>query len=185
MKNWYSPSKNAFFSEEKHGNNIPADAIEKNEQDFEALKNSQSQGFAIVPSDDGEPICISCINLLSIDDLANFKRKAVQQEKCRLRDSGVIVDGILFDTDAGARLAYLELSTQFALDSTFVTEWKASTGQWVTMDAALFEKVIEAGKLRISELFTWQSKLDAQITIALATNNKEALLSIVTNKTDV
>jgi hypothetical protein len=94
------------------------------------------------------------------------KRKKVQEEKCRIRDGGFYVDDVLFDSDDGARIAYLELAMQLNANPSFTTFWKASEGVWVTMDAYLFSRVYEEGADHIKQVFEWQSIKDAEITSA-------------------
>lgn len=116
----------------------------------------------------------------TINQIANEKRYAVQAEKCRVRDAGTMVNGVLFDTDLSARIAYMELFTQFAAEPTFTVAWKASNGNWVTMTAALYQQVMAAGKARIQAAFAWQAGKDAEIDAALAAGDKTALEAIST-----
>lgn len=83
--------------------------------------------------------------------------------KNALRDGGFLVDGVLWDSDAGARLAYAELAQRLAADPSFTTRWKASEGQWVTMTAALFAAVYTAGAAHIAAAFAWQEAEEARL----------------------
>ena len=93
---------------------------------------------------------------------------ATRVEKSRRRDSGVTVNGVLFDTDYNARTAYNELAIQFMLNPGFVVEgWKASDGQWVNMDASLYQQLMSAGHKHIKACFEWQQAEEAKINAAI------------------
>lgn len=83
--------------------------------------------------------------------------------KNAMRDGGFLVDDVLWDSDAGARLAYAELAQRLAADPLFTTRWKASEGQWVTMTAALFAAVYTAGAAHIAAAFAWQEAEEARL----------------------
>lgn len=104
----------------------------------------------------------------SLADLAAEKMAAIQAEKNRVRDGGFIHAGVRYDSDAEARLAYLELATKLAQDSTYSTPWKASAGAWVQMDAALFSALQPAYEAHISACFAWQGAREQEIAAALA-----------------
>ena len=52
----------------------------------------------------------------------------VNTKKNRKRDGGFTFDGIRYDTDQSARLAYAELAVKLMRDPSFTTMWKASEG---------------------------------------------------------
>ena len=94
--------------------------------------------------------------------------KKQQAEKSKARDAGVYinVDGrdVLFDTDVNARMAYADFYTAVKEDPLFkVDYWKASTGEWICMDAAMYQKVRAAGTAHIMAIHNWQSKKDAEL----------------------
>ena len=75
-------------------------------------------------------------------------------EKKAARDRGILVDGILFDTDIEARIAYIEFMLKTIQNPSYsVSNWKASEGVWVTMDAVLFNKLVTALEGRLTSLF--------------------------------
>lgn len=104
--------------------------------------------------------------LPSLEALKAAKSAAVQAEKVRVRDAGFLVGETLFDSDNAARTAYLELAMNLQWDNVYTTEWKASEGKWVTMDAVLFMQVKAAGTAHISALFDWQKGKDQVIALA-------------------
>lgn len=104
----------------------------------------------------------------SLSEVATTRLAAIQVEKCRARDGGFLVDGVLFDSDQAARTAYLELALRFQVEPTFSTRWKASSGVWVTMDATLFGRIQEAGTVHIQAAFAWQEARDAEVAAILA-----------------
>ena len=96
-------------------------------------------------------------------ELKAAKFQAVQAEKVRARDGGFLVADTLFDSDISARTSYNELGLRLAQNPSFTTQWKASSGQWVTMDAALYAQVMTAGEAHITEVFAWQAAKEVEI----------------------
>ena len=104
----------------------------------------------------------------ALADLAAAKLMAVNEGKNKALDGGFIHDGVLFDSDAKARPAYLELALKLGQDATYSTRWKASTGSWVTMDAALFAALQPAYETHIQSCFGWQAAREQEVAAALA-----------------
>lgn len=103
-----------------------------------------------------------------IHGIAAKKLAAINEAKNLALDSGFTFDGVLYDSDSKARLAYLELALKLGQDATYSTPWKASTGQWVTMDAALFAALQPAYEAHIAGCFAWQAAREAEVAAALA-----------------
>lgn len=116
--------------------------------------------------------------LPNMDEARAAKLAAIQAEKNRVRDGGFPVGGVLFDSDAGARLAYLELENKLAVDQAFTTSWKASDGVWVTMDAMLYAQVKAAGTAHISACFAWQAAREAEVAAAQTIAEVEAVSAV-------
>lgn len=58
-KKYYSAERRGFFTEEIHGDNLPADAVEITTDEWRALIHEQSaNGKQIVPGKDGKPIAV-------------------------------------------------------------------------------------------------------------------------------
>lgn len=112
----------------------------------------------------------------SLEDLLAAKMEAVNEAKNRALDGGFLFTvgegedarAILYDSDAKARLAYLELATKLGQDQAYSTPWKASRGQWVTMDAALFADLQPAYEAHIQACFAWQGAREQEVAAALA-----------------
>lgn len=117
-------------------------------------------------------------NAPTLEQVKTAKLDAIQAEKNRARDGGFPVGGVLFDSDAGARLAYLELENKLSSDPTFTTSWKASDGVWVTMDAALYSQVKAAGTAHIAACFAWQAAKEAEVAAALTVAAVNAVSSV-------
>lgn len=111
-----------------------------------------------------------------LQDLFAAKMEAVNEGKNRALDAGfttVVMGGefpvaVLFDSDAKARLAYLELAVKLGQDQAYSTPWKASRGQWVTMDTALFAALQPAYEAHIQACFAWQAAREMEVAAALA-----------------
>jgi hypothetical protein len=54
----YSKQCNSFFTREIHGNNIPSDAIEITQEEYETAMTKQANGYRIVGGDDGKPTVV-------------------------------------------------------------------------------------------------------------------------------
>jgi hypothetical protein len=114
----------------------------------------------------------------SLDDLYTAKMAAIQAGKNAARDGGFTLDGVLYDTDAEARLAYLELATKLVQDPSYTTPWKASKGQWVTMDAALFADLQPAYEAHIQACFVWQAEREQELAAAYAAGDRAAMEAV-------
>lgn len=93
-------------------------------------------------------------------------QEAIQAKKIDKRDGGFTVDGVLFDSDTNANMAYLNFNAKLATDPQFSTPWKASDNTWVTMDAALFAKVSAAFEANNQGAFLWQAQMSAALDAA-------------------
>lgn len=115
--------------------------------------------------------------------LANRKLAAIQREKCRVRDSGVAVQvngtDVLFDTDSGARIAYLEFLGMSGLVPNYTEpNWKASENTFVTMTQELFFAVVTARQTNERNAFLWQKAQVEAVAAAVADNDKVALSDV-------
>lgn len=105
---------------------------------------------------------------VNLDDVVATKMAAIQAEKCRARDAGFLVDGVMFDSDQSARTSYLELAVRLQSSPALQVPWKASAGVWVDMNADLYAKVDAAGTAHIQAVFSWQAARDAEVAEILA-----------------
>ena len=100
-------------------------------------------------------------------DVATVKaelKAQVQAEKVRVRDGGVIVNDVLWDTDERAQSAYMRYYLGLLTDQSLViTDWKASVGVWVEMNATTFHGLQMALKEHEAWLFVWQRNKEAEI----------------------
>lgn len=99
--------------------------------------------------------------------LYNSLISTLRTQKLILRDGGITVNGIKFDTDLEARMAYQDLNMEFQLDSTFTVEnWKASAGVWITMTKDIFDAYCVAWKQHLSDIFTYVKTKETEIANA-------------------
>ena len=112
-----------------------------------------------------------------MNELKAVKLQAVQAEKVRARDGGFMVADTLFDSDISARTSYTELGLRLAQNPAFTTQWKASAGQWVTMDAALYAQVMTAGEAHIAAVFAWQAAKEVEIGECQTVEELEAVVT--------
>ncbi len=121
---------------------------------------------------------IRSLNQSEIDALFAEKMAAIQAGKVRAMDGGFVHAGTLYDSDANARLAYLELSVKLGQDATYTTPWKASTGVWVTMTAALFAALQTTYEAHIAACFAWQAAREQELAAAYALEDAAAMIAV-------
>lgn len=113
---------------------------------------------------------------ITIEDIAQLLFVKIQNEKCRKRDAGFLVGETLFDSDSNARLSYQEFSFKIKDEPAYIAHnWKASSGQWVTMDATLFNQIMQAGEEHTATCFAWQKEKEQEVQALLDAGNKTAL----------
>lgn len=102
---------------------------------------------------------------------------AAQAKKTSMHTSGIMVNGVLFDSDASAYGAYIGHQIKLMLNPVYEVErWKASSGVWVRMTPELFAQVMQTYTDTNSAAFNWQSQIDA--ALAAAPDTYEALLAV-------
>lgn len=113
-----------------------------------------------------------------LGDIYAAKMEAINIGKNAALDGGFTYGGILYDSDSKARLAYLELATKLGQDPAYSTPWKASRGQWVTMDAALFADLQPAYEAHIQACFAWQAEREQELAAAYAAGDRAAMEAV-------
>lgn len=79
---------------------------------------------------------------IKFTEALNSKIAEIQTQKRAVRDSGVTIDGVLFDTDAFAQIMYTQFLVAVSYDASYtIQNWKASGETFVTMDAALIIRI--------------------------------------------
>ena len=113
---------------------------------------------------------------VSFTDLKAAKLQAVQAEKVSVRDGGLDLTGIHWDTDERAQAAYVKYYLGLLQDQTLVVpDWKASSGTWVEMNALVFQELQAALKTHESTLFTWQRQKEQEINDCETIEQLEAI----------
>lgn len=113
-----------------------------------------------------------------LGDIYAAKMEAINIGKNTALDGGFTYGGTLYDSDSKARLAYLELATRLGQDQAYSTHWKASRGQWVTMDAALFAALQPAYEAHIQACFAWQAEREQELAAAYTAGDRAAMESV-------
>jgi len=111
-----------------------------------------------------------------LDEIKAELQQAVATARRKALDDGFMHNGILWDSDANARIAYAELAMRFQSDPTFVTTWKASEGYWVEMTAPLFQAVYAAGAEHVQTCFAWQAAKEVEINACQTVDELEAVV---------
>ena len=115
----------------------------------------------------------------NIEAMKADKLAKIQAGKSTARDAGIMVNGMLFDTDSSARIAYLELSFKLSQDPTYSVQWKANDdGDWVEMNSALFNDLYVAFGTHLEAVFAWQ-EVQSQAVAAASTPEEIAAISDV------
>ena len=118
---------------------------------------------------------IAALPTASLSDAKTAKLHRINDAKNTYLDGGFLHDGVLFDSDSKARLAYLEFAHKLTTTPLYSTPWKASTGQWVTMDATLFAALQPAYEAHISACFAWQAAREMEVAAAQSVAEVEAV----------
>lgn len=112
----------------------------------------------------------------TLDEIKAEALAKIRAEKIRARDGGVLVGGVLFDTDEAARIAYAELALRLAANPAYVVDdWKASEGVWVRMDGEMFAALMAAGEAHIAAVFSWQRLVESAVELATTKAEVRAL----------
>lgn len=113
--------------------------------------------------------------------LVKEKVDSIKEERDKVLSSGIIVDGIKFDTDEKAILAYMRFIIATILNpSITIPDWKASDNTWVTMDAYLISKILTKWLQVEPAAFSWQKNKLAEVQSAYQNNNVTALSNVST-----
>jgi hypothetical protein len=110
-----------------------------------------------------------------LSSLALAKLAAINNGKNTALDGGFTHNGVLFDSDSKARLAYLEFAHKLSTSPLYSTPWKASAGQWVTMDATLFSALQPAYEQHIQACFVWQAAREMEVAAAVSAGSIEGV----------
>ena len=123
---------------------------------------------------------ISSLPTPSLSDTKTAKLHRINDAKNTYLDGGFLHNGVLFDSDIKARAAYLELAYKFGQDPMYVKDgWKASTGVWVTMDAALFAALQPDYEAHIDWCFVWQKAKEMEVAAAQTVAEVEAVSEVM------
>lgn len=113
--------------------------------------------------------------------LAIEKVNKIKEERDKALSSGIIVDGIKFDTDEKAILAYMRFIIATILNpSITIPDWKASDNTWVTMDAYLISKILTKWLQVEPAAFSWQKNKLAEVQSAYQSSDVTALSNVST-----
>lgn len=165
-------TKTFGFYVEDHG-----DCVEINEEYHFNLILGQNSGKQIIPDENDYPV----LKEETIQDIANQKLAEIQAEKCRVRDGGMIVDGILWDTDTSAISAYMQFMFKLQLNNAAsVPNWKASTGVWTVMDGTVLTSLMAEWETLQTSAFNWQKEKEEEVELCLSENDIESLKEVVT-----
>jgi len=115
----------------------------------------------------------------TMEEVKAAKLARINDAKNVALDGGFMHDGVLFDSDSKARLAYLEFAFKLGQAPEYSTPWKASTGQWVTMDGALFMALQPAYEAHIQGCFAWQAAREMEVAAAQAVEEVEAISEVM------
>ena len=158
----YSELSNGNY--QKGGMTIPADAGNRH---YKNMVNEIKSGEAVIVHYEQ-----------SLLEAKLRKKSDIQKEKKRIRDGGMDVGGILFDTDGMARISYIEFADRIAVDSEYaIPAWRASDGVFVIMNRGLYDQVKSSLNQLQSNVFSWQEQQEALVNNAESVSEVEAVSS--------
>jgi len=184
----YAKSTGGFYINSIHGDTIPSDAVEITDELYSTLLTGQAEGKQIFTDTEGHPFLVvppGPTDLYKTDDGVNWifdidtaKKNlfaSIQAEKKRVKDGGFPLDGVLFDSDDAANIAYLQLQVKLSSTPDYTIRWKASAGVWITMDATLFTSVAAGLEAHYSACFAWQEAKEIEIASCTTAAELEAV----------
>lgn len=116
-----------------------------------------------------------------LTELALEKVKTIKEERDKKLSSGIVVDGVLFDTDEKAILAYMRFIIATILNpSITIPDWRASDNTWVTMDATLISKILTKWLQIEPAAFSWQKNKLSEVQSAYENADVTTLSNIST-----
>lgn len=89
---------------------------------------------------------------------------SIRDRKRHVRNAGVVVDGVLFDTDYNAELAYISFIENTKHNPNYVKRWKASNEKWVDMNRELCLRVKAAVDKHIDDVYKWQELKEIELS---------------------
>lgn len=90
-------------------------------------------------------------------------RRAIRDHKRMMRNVGIVVNGVRYDSDYNAEIAYLSFSLNTKTNTSYTKRWKASTDQWVTMNRELCLQLIEELNNYLDRLYNWQERKEIEL----------------------
>jgi len=87
----------------------------------------------------------------------------IRDHKRKLRNAGVVVDGVRFDTDYNAELAYMSFIENTKSNPNYVKRWRASADKWVDMNRTLCLRVKKAVDAYIDNVYRWQELKEIEL----------------------
>jgi hypothetical protein len=121
---------------------------------------------------------IAALPVPDVGEIAQAKLAAINAGKNVALDGGFNHEGVLFDSDSKARLAYLEFAHKLSTSPLYSTPWKASAGHWVTMDATLFSALQPAYEQHIQACFAWQAAREMEVAAAVSVGSIEGVQAV-------
>lgn len=147
---FYAKSTGGFYTQQIHGDSIPAGAVEISAEQHSALMQAQSNGKQISADENGYPI--------AIDPPQPVRTKAsllaeVAAKRWQVETGGILVVGhpIATDRESQAQLtsAYNSLKGGLIAD----TPWKSSDGSFTLVTLAEIEPVAQAVAAHVRACF--------------------------------
>lgn len=148
---FYAKSTGGFYTQQIHGDSIPAGAVEISAEQHSALMQAQSNGKQISADENGYPI--------AIDPPQPVRTKAsllaeVAAKRWRVETGGILigVTPISTDRESQAQLASAYTSLKGGLIAD--TPWKSADGSFTLVTLAEIEPVAQAVAAHVRACFT-------------------------------
>lgn len=153
MTIYYSSTDRAFYNSAVHSaKQIPIDAVDITQSNYETLLDGQSAGKIISPDEDGRPILIDPAAPL-VDYVALMASKRYEHEI-----AGISLNGMAIDTGRDSQGLITGAVVQAMLDPGYSLVWKTSTG-FVRLTADQIIGVASAVRAHVQACFDRESEL--------------------------
>ncbi|NNN24397.1 DUF4376 domain-containing protein [Pseudomonas nitroreducens] len=146
----YSAQRNGFFTPEINGTDIPDDAVELADEEYEALMVGLGQRKCLVPGPAGRPI----LQDLPLPDPA----AAIAARRYDAETAGITVNGMSLDTGRDSQALVTGAALQAVIDSNYRCQWKTDNG-FIDLDASQVIAIASTMRAHVQACFDREAEL--------------------------
>lgn len=150
---FYSATTHGFYCPEIHGADIPDDAVELTQEQYEALLEGQSQGKQIVADAHGSPTLV---------DRPLNRAALIADRRYQAETAGITVNGMHLPTDRDSQALVTGAALAAVIDSNYRCQWKTAEG-FIELDAQQIIAIASAMRAHVQACFDREAKLLAML----------------------